>query len=47
MCVKPLLHIQQVEVSYVVVAQIFVIHINHLHFAQTQAKQQTLKALEI
>lgn len=33
--------------SYVIMTQILVIHIYHLHFAQTQAVQQTLKSLEI
>lgn len=47
MCVKAFLHIKQVEVSYVVMAQILMIHTDHLYFTETQAKQQTLKSLEI
>lgn len=44
---KPLLHVEHVEVSDVVVAQVLVIHTDHLHLAQTQAEQQTLESLEI
>lgn len=44
---KALLHVKHVEVSYVVMAQILMIRTYHLHFTQTQAEQQTLKALEI
>lgn len=47
MRVKPLQHIHQVKVSYMVMAQLLVLHIYHLHFTQTQAIQQTLKSLEI
>lgn len=44
---QPLLNVQQVEVSYVVVAQIVMIHTQHLHLAQTQTEQQALEALEV
>lgn len=40
-------HIQHLEVGYMVMAQILMIQTYNLHFSQSQAKQQTLKALEI
>lgn len=45
--VKPLLHVHQVEVGHVVVAQLLVVHVDHLDFAQAQAEQQALEALEV
>jgi len=45
--VKPLLHVQHVQVGHVIVAQLLVLHPHHLHLAQAQADQQTLEALEV
>lgn len=42
-----LLHIKQVKVGYMVMAQILMFYAYHLHLAQAQAQQQTLKALEV
>lgn len=47
MRVMPFLHIHQVEVSHVVMAQLLVLSVYQLHFPKTQAEQQTLKSLEV
>lgn len=47
MGVKALLHLQQVQVSNVVVAQILVVHRHRLHCAQAKAAQEILEALEV
>lgn len=44
---KSFLHIQHVEVGYVVVTEVFVLHLHQLHFTQAQAQEQALKTLEI
>lgn len=47
MRVKSFLHIQHVEVGYVIMTKIFMVHLHQLHFTKTQAQEQALKTLEI
>lgn len=44
---EALLHVQDVEMSDVVVPEVVVGHVDHFDFAETQANQHALKALEI
>lgn len=45
--VQALLHLQQVEVGDVVVAQVLVLQAHHPHLAQPQAQQKVLEAAEV